>query len=554
MCRVALLFAAPAPHTAPAFMTSAKKRISQVTFDETVRENMEEFELEREEAVKDAFRQFTSQGVDLSNICVALHECDGHWLEEVDAQLSALTACLDNGVQIALPAAWDRVGTVVTLKALHAALTEADVDKAANARKLMGSKETVNVLARLWQQEEKEAPAAAAADTAGADARLLALAVTQALCSGGPAGEASRDAFWPTSMRMLCDAAKHAYAQKNQAFNFPSLTLVRVLCTRAEDNKVSFVRYGGLDLLLGALKEEPWASDRNIVCEACGALKAVTAVDDFRKDFSASHTHTRALVGKGAIPLLLQACHRFPTDLDTVAAALAALRNLANNDESVNQIASEGGLDLAVRALEAYWTHPPLAQTAIGLFRNVSADDRHKTSLCNNGAAELMLKAMRNHGEEVKIQEHGLATMGAMALRSPDNCRQLVGLGAVLVILQALRQHAEARTIQRQACLAVRNMVSRVPELGEAFLEGGAEPLLRLAGRYQESVDEAYAALRDLKCDVKRVMVDPATGKVQDLEQFGSTKSCFNPVFDSSNDIEGAVEAAISEPSNSYRF
>lgn len=539
--------------TKPAAAEPAKKRISQVTFDETVRENMEEFELEREEAVKDALRQFTSQGVDLGNICVTLHECDGHWLEEVDAQLTALTACLDNGVQVALPAAWDRAGTVVALRALHAALTEADVDKAANARKLMGSKETVNVVARLWQEEEGE-PATAAADTAAAEARLLALAVTQALCSGGPAGEASRDAFWPTSMRMLCDAAKHAYAQKDQAFYLPFLTLVRVLCTRAEDNKVSFVRYGGLDLLLGALKEEPWASDRNIVCEACGALKAVTAVDDFRKDFSASHTHTRALVGKGAIPLLLQSCHRFPTDLDTVAAALAALRNLANNDESVYQIASEGGLDLAVRALEAHWSHPPLAQTAIGLFRNVSADDRHKTSLCNNGAAELMLKAMRKHGEEVKIQEHGLATMGAMALRSPDNCRQLVGLGAVLVILQAFRQHAEARTIQRQACLAVRNMVSRVPELGEAFLEGGAEPLLRLAGRYQESVDEAYAALRDLKCDVKRVMVDPATGKVQDLEQFGSTKSCFNPVFESSNDIEGAVEAAISEPSNSHRF
>lgn len=529
----------------------AKKRISQVTFDETVRENMEEFELEREEAVKDALQQFTSQGVDLGNICVALHECDGHWLEEVDAQLTALTACLDNGAQVMLPAAWDRVGTVVALRALHAALTEADVDKAANARKLMGSKETVNVVARIWQEVEEPT---AAADASAAEARILALAVTQALCSWGPAGEASRDAFWPMSMRMLCDAAKHAYSQKNQAFYLPFLTLVRVLCTRAEDNKVSFVRYGGLDLLVGALKEEPRASDRNIVCEACGALKAVTAVDDFRKDFSASHTHTRALVAKGAIPLLLQSCHRFPTDLDTVAAALAALRNLANNDESVNQIVSEGGLDLAVRALEAHWSHPPLTQTAIGLFRNVSADDRHKTSLCNNGAAELMLKAMRKHGEVVKIQEHGLATMGAMALRSPDNCRQLVGLGAVLVILQALRQHGEARTIQRQACLAVRNMVSRVPELGEAFLEGGAEPLLRLAGRYQESVDEAYAALRDLKCDVKRVMVDPVTGKVQDLEQFGSTKSCFNPVFESSNDIEGAVEAAISAPSNSYRF
>ena len=41
---------------------TAKKQITQATFDETVSENIEEFELSREEAVKDAINQFTSQG------------------------------------------------------------------------------------------------------------------------------------------------------------------------------------------------------------------------------------------------------------------------------------------------------------------------------------------------------------------------------------------------------------------------------------------------------------------------------------------------------------
>lgn len=38
------------------------KRISQSTFDETVKENMEEFDMCREEATKDAIKQFTTQG------------------------------------------------------------------------------------------------------------------------------------------------------------------------------------------------------------------------------------------------------------------------------------------------------------------------------------------------------------------------------------------------------------------------------------------------------------------------------------------------------------
>eukprot|EP00614_Pseudopedinella_elastica_P022207 CAMPEP_0172625482 /NCGR_PEP_ID=MMETSP1068-20121228/144118_1 /TAXON_ID=35684 /ORGANISM="Pseudopedinella elastica, Strain CCMP716" /LENGTH=164 /DNA_ID=CAMNT_0013434791 /DNA_START=76 /DNA_END=567 /DNA_ORIENTATION=+ len=46
----------------------ASKRITQKTFDECVRENVEEFEMEKEEALEDAVKQFTSQGVDLTNI------------------------------------------------------------------------------------------------------------------------------------------------------------------------------------------------------------------------------------------------------------------------------------------------------------------------------------------------------------------------------------------------------------------------------------------------------------------------------------------------------
>ena len=44
------------------------KRITQAAFDEAVKENMEEFEMDREEAIADAVQQFESQGVDLGNV------------------------------------------------------------------------------------------------------------------------------------------------------------------------------------------------------------------------------------------------------------------------------------------------------------------------------------------------------------------------------------------------------------------------------------------------------------------------------------------------------
>lgn len=71
---------------------------------------------------------------------------------------------------------------------------------------------------------------------------------------------------------------------------------VRALAVKTENNKVYFVNYGGLDLLIYAL--ENYREDPEVVCSTCLAFKVVTAVDDLRKDFSAAHNHTRALVTK----------------------------------------------------------------------------------------------------------------------------------------------------------------------------------------------------------------------------------------------------------------
>lgn len=68
-------------------------------------------------------------------------------------------------------------------------------------------------------------------------------------------------------------------------------------------------------------------------------------------------------------------------------------------------------------------------------------------------------------------------------------------------------------------------------------------------------MDEAYGALRDLKCEVRRLVVDRNTGEVRDaVEEFGKARSCFNPVFESSNELEASIEQAVTEPSKAYNF
>lgn len=68
-------------------------------------------------------------------------------------------------------------------------------------------------------------------------------------------------------------------------------------------------------------------------------------------------------------------------------------------------------------------------------------------------------------------------------------------------------------------------------------------------------MDEAYAALRDLRCEVRRMVVDASTGQLKDaVEEFGTVKSNFKPVYESSNDLEESIDQAITSPQSSYRF
>lgn len=72
------------------------KRVSQETFDEVVRENMEEFDMDAAEAVSDAAEQFKLEGVDLSNIEQRAPNADGSTEAPAHPLLVAFTQFRDS--------------------------------------------------------------------------------------------------------------------------------------------------------------------------------------------------------------------------------------------------------------------------------------------------------------------------------------------------------------------------------------------------------------------------------------------------------------------------
>jgi len=59
-------------------------------------------------------------------------------------------------------------------------------------------------------------------------------------------------------------------------------------------------------------------------------------------------------------------------------------------------------------------------------------------------------KTMRKHTEDSRLQEHGLASIAAMALRSPDNALKVVALGGIPTMLKSMQMFPTNTSLQRQ--------------------------------------------------------------------------------------------------------
>jgi len=173
------------------------------------------------------------------------------------------------------------------------------------------------------------------------------------------------------------------------------------------------------------------------------------------------------------------------------------------------------------------------AAATLGLLRNLCANDEIKSTLCRQSLASI-LQAMELHSSNAVVQEHGCGILGAMALRQPHNAAMIChATNGGEPIIKAMKAFPNKVPLQRQACLALRNIASRSsPEDKKMMLDAGCEFVLReIAGRHQDSIDEAYAALRDLGCAAVKYTVDE-TGKAQGTQLFGTVKSNFRPVYE----------------------
>lgn len=314
------------------------------------------------------------------------------------------------------------------------------------------------------------------------------------------------------------------------------LSTIRAVCAKHETNKTHFAKAKGVDAVCEHLQRA--LEDELVSKHIASVLRVLTINDDPSATMSQAQETIKVLVAKDVINYALDVVKTKWDQPELLAAWLAVLKQLAITEDHCKKIYELAGLDLLFQTMQVHDKNVSVVKRCITVFRNVAAADDVKEYIISSGGVAQLMQAMQTHHADVSLQQHACATLAAIALRSPENSTRIIDLGAARQISLAMRKHKTDTALLRQASLAIRNMVARAPELRARILEEDVEEVLRAAQQFRGCGDEAYAALRDLGCEIK-------------LSSFGTDsqkRAQFNPVYDESDDLLDVIDEAAEAP------
>uniref|UniRef100_A0A3B3SDC3 Armadillo repeat containing 6 n=2 Tax=Paramormyrops kingsleyae TaxID=1676925 RepID=A0A3B3SDC3_9TELE len=451
------------------------RRITQETFDAVVRENIEEFEMDPDEALNEAIQQFESQGVDLSNIVKAMPTAVLD--QDKEDQTHDILKALESLQIEASTSGSENVRCNLTLFADQCKLGFAQ-------RHLAAQKGAYPTILACCKKAEKDR-----------DALLSALSALSVLMDGQP------DLLNAEGQDFLMGLLRRCHA--DPAVMGLAVRTVRHCCLKHEQNRQDLVKAGVLRSLTGAMAEH--SSHSELVKEASAALRVMTFDDDVRVPFGHAHEHAKMIVVEhNGLKIIIEAAKAHPQNTAVLSELCATLSRLAVRNEFCQDIVNLGGLEFMLTLLAESLDHQDLVKQVFSALRAVAGNDDVKDAIVNGGGAQLIVLAMNRHMSCPQVCEQGSAALCVLALRKPNNCKAIMDCGGALAGLQAMKTHPEEANMQKQCCMLLRNLVCRTQSFSQPILEMGAEELVaRALASHRDCGDVARAALRDLGCKVE---------------------------------------------------
>lgn len=478
-----------------------KLQISQEAFDALVQENINDFDMEPQEAVEDAIQTFELQGADLTGIVTSIaggESLTHHPVIQSLNELRAIAASLGslglqelsekqpstqdvNGDENTNPTLIKIVEALEALDALFLACTAGGPDNASIAIKNGGVELVTSVCATL--------------KTGGERLLTSSLKVLALLLQDIQSTELFRQRSGPNILMEILNEYNH----KRNIVEY-GCAVVAAAATGNEVIKEAFMEMKIDDLLIKLLKRKENRNIQSIYDVICVLVTA----DDNRVVASQVYTHARKFAKNGMAEVLLDVAQEENLASSSLATFCTTLKSIAVNDEICKSIAENGGLDVVLQCIDdsGNQRNKALAKTSCSLLTQLAGSDANKDAILLKGGIAKMIRLSSVYMEEPSVLQEIMATIRALSLRSPTNAAKAVEGGAVDLAAEAMEEHRSAHLMQKQACLMIRNLAVRNPENRPIILEKGLEKLIRNAKANHESCkDAATAALRDLGLD-----------------------------------------------------
>ncbi|XP_013147163.1 PREDICTED: armadillo repeat-containing protein 6 homolog [Papilio polytes] len=448
--------------------------ITQETYDEVVKENMDEFDMSPEEAVKEAIAQFEAQGVDLSNIIKELNLNSGeeHLVSSTVKKLKELSNAVQNNEEH-------------ILEQLDILMTECNKDIAHRVK--AGKEGCYTVLINLLEAKQKSYLKINNVKDSSFIIKILNTFVSLM--------ESQPD---------LLDRKGVAIIKRNldeieeESILIATLKWTSVCCVKHEMNRQMIFGTGigrNLNNILNKSK------NIELLSECLQVIRKLTLDDDVRVEFGKAHEHARELGAEllDTLTRLLENNTKPPLVSDVVSTIACLLVR-----HELCALAAERGAAALFAVLADNYDDVIVVHHATKLITAMSGNDDVKRQLVQSGIVPIIVSLLDRFASNASVTAQTLRCVSALALREPAHARQLLDCGAPEPLAYCLKLHPNNAAVQKNGCWAIRNMVARCRDYNSKFKELGIEEILNntYATFGQEFGFDIKSALRDLECDV----------------------------------------------------
>ncbi|KAG6552110.1 hypothetical protein Mapa_006419 [Marchantia paleacea] len=479
-----------------------KLQISQEAFDAVVNENVEEFDMEMEEALADAVTTFQLQGVDLSGIITdggGGASLESHPIIETINEIRSAVASMCGEDLATTASVVEFCNSSQAREAILPSTVESDIVKGLDTLRVACRDEKTNNASLAERHDAFEVVLAAVKALTGSGGSSLASGLA-ALCSC-LTDDRSREKFIHCNGPQIVFEALSVENLSAEVVQQGAEALA-ASAQKNEDVKDAYVHLKVYEVLVHQLRKHH--NDAGAVQGVCDALRSLVIADDDRIAASRTFQNGMLIAKAGAMDTLLDTAHLQSKSAPILASLCSAIKNLAVNDEICKSVADRGGLNLVSQFLTTSMeqNNRVMARSTCILLIQLAGSDANKDAFVMLGGLDQLVRLMTVFSEDPSVIQEALTAIAVLTLRSPSNASQAMKAGVVDITAEMMEKHVNIANLQRQACKLLRNLAVRNLENRPIILEKGLEKLIRLAKTNHEVCnDAASAALRDLGFD-----------------------------------------------------